>query len=81
MRIILFDFNCIIQNRVHPTLAHIQLGNRVVPDNLQNQVVAPIEDSLKQLVLLFKAFVKFVADSHAHQIQDFEDYLADLEVF
>lgn len=67
MSVVLFDLYGVVQDGVHPALADVQLGDRVVADDLQDEVVAPVEDCLEQLVLFLEVFVQLVTDSDTHE--------------
>jgi hypothetical protein len=49
-----------VQNNINPCLADIKLSDFVAFDDLPDEVVSLVEDSLKGIILFFGTFVDFI---------------------
>lgn len=68
MRGPLFDFYSIFENDLEPLLTHVQLGCRVVFDNLEHEFVTVVEDGFGDLAFLLVVFEELILDLLAHVV-------------
>ena len=61
-----FIFDGMIEDDAEPIFANVQFGYLIVLDNLQDQVVGPVEDRFEAIIFIFFVFVDLFQDHLTH---------------
>lgn len=77
----LLIFDGMVEDNVKPILTDIQLGNRIILNNLQDKRIGPYKNSLERIILRFQLLKNFLQDLEPHQLHNLEQFLADLQIF